>query len=116
MILEIDTEQHLIKVKGTVSLKELFKTLSRLFPDFEWEDYAITDELYKQDWHKTFEDFQTHGIMPTVVNPPFYRWQLQQSPSLGTPVSNPYTVTCESKPGEDPQGSLTSYLSGLIKR
>ena len=44
MQLEIDTEARLIKIKGRVSINELFKTLGKMFPEMEFGDWSITDE------------------------------------------------------------------------
>lgn len=43
MELEINTTHKLIKVKGQVNIKELMAFLNKILPDFEYEEWSITE-------------------------------------------------------------------------
>lgn len=49
MEIELNTHHKLIKVKGTATMKELIAFLNKILPDFEWQEWSIT-EYPQQNW------------------------------------------------------------------
>ncbi len=85
MVLEIDTILKAIKIKGSCSVQEFISELNKLFPDFDWSEWIITEyPMIESSYWKQWQGVTSKPFLP-YTDP---GWKI--SP-FGNPPVNPGT-------------------------
>lgn len=113
MRITIDTgydvkSKPIIKIEGSYTIDELIKFLSKIYPDFTWKDFEITDTLPTPS--------QSLGLWGKIVQGTAKDYNpIQSWPSITTPYdpikSNPITYTGTNVQSEG--STLTQYYDTI---
>jgi len=85
MKLQIDTTGKIIKVEGSVSLKELIDTLEKLLPKGVWKEFELESTVI-QNWSTPIVIEKSTPYYPA----PIWWFSDETKP-------RPYEITCENK-------------------